>query len=182
MVGTIAFPKPARVMGTVRRVRRSKAANAARRQQFLLDLVQNMLGPGCRRQRVRQAQSQYLVGTDRGVALLPINYIEEASRFFIPEHGPETRLSAVRQLAVFLLRGRILQCQSEVLHDPECVVPERLNLYRHAPSRSYRAVADLRIHPGELGPGLAAIQEAKLIHVNAEPRAAEVPVNDTLAD
>ena len=61
---------------------------------------------------------------------------------------------------------------------PERVVPERLDLNRLAVARCNRPIADPRVHPGQLRPGIARCEQAVRIHVNTEARAAYVPADD----
>src|ERR1043165_1199398 len=97
---------------------------------------------------MREADGEDLVWTNGGVPALAINHIVKTTGLRIPEQFIKTRPRQLCAVSVLSLPLRLAKLCSQLFHDAQGVVPERLNLYGQSPSRRHDPIANLRVHPG----------------------------------
>src|SRR3989442_1126948 len=158
VVGAVARARVAAVVALVLRVPGSQAAQAVRREE--------MPGAGVDdpplallRERARGERHREDLVRSEGVVVSagPVDHVETAPGGFVPE-PLEPRL---RPRGQRLPRPRRLsEPAGEPGHRDERVVPEGVDLDRFADPRRHHPVAHLRVHPGELDPGLARREQA----------------------
>src|ERR1700693_5384027 len=132
--------------------------------------------------RVRKAYRENLIGPNGGVGRAAIHDVVEVSALLVPEKSVEAQLSEGGHGAIALLVGLIAKGTSEILHDAERVVPERLNLNGLAATRGHDPIPDFGIHPGQLHPGLTRVQQAAAVNLDAITGTADMPGNDVGED
>src|ERR1700757_212641 len=134
--------------------------------------------PFRRQHAVRKADCEYLIRTDRWVWWSAVGDIVEAPGLLIPEEAVEAPAGDVSHIAVPPCAGLVAKPLSQVIHDAEGVVPQRLNLNRLSPPRCHHPIPDLCVHPGKLPPLLAGVEQAAGVYLNAITCPAYVPIDD----
>src|SRR3974390_608448 len=124
---------------------------------------------------MRQADGEYLIGTNGYIRRRTVGYVIKASRLAVPEQTVEAPTGHRRHVAITLLTCCIIKPLRQIFHNAKCVVPESLNLHGFASARSHDPVANLGIHPGKLHPLLARRKQAAGIYFDSVPSAASVP-------
>src|SRR5437868_11634 len=102
----------------------------------------------------------------------------EAAFRLVPEELIKGFVEQRGEVAITVAIGLVAQARGEVLHDFECVEPQRLNLYRLSYARGDDPIANLGVHPSELDSGFAGIKQAVLQDANVVASAAQVRIND----
>src|SRR5687767_7160990 len=99
---------------------------------------------------MRQRYSQNLIWTHGRILFVPGNRVVQATRLFIPKDLVEATRCTRRKASILFGGAALPRTASEVLHDPEGVVPKCLNFDRLSVSRCHHPVSNFRIHPREL--------------------------------
>src|SRR2546426_5461145 len=131
---------------------------------------------------MRQAYCEYLIRTDTSVRWSAVNNVIQIAALLIPQQAIEAPFRESNHAVVSLPRGFITQTSSNVLHNANRVVPERLNFHRLAASWRNNPLANLRVHPGQLHAWLARVEQTSRIELYAEARSASMPGNDVVED
>src|SRR5215831_8143194 len=113
---------------------------------------------------MRQADGEYLIGTNGCIRRRTVGYVIKASRLVVPKQTVEAPTGHGRHVAITLLTCFVAKLSREIFHDAKRVVPKSLNLDRLAAARSHDPVANLGIHPGKLHSLLARRKQATGVH------------------
>jgi hypothetical protein len=126
---------------------------------------------------VGQRHGEKLVGTQAEVvAVGAVQHVVAVAHLRVPETA-EARLRLRRQRLVD--RFVLAKLARKVGHNAQRAVPERVDLHRLAGARRDHPVVHFGVHPGELHPFLAGVEQAVLgVHVDVVARAAPVPVDN----
>src|SRR5207248_8553479 len=116
------------------------------REQLLLDGANHRLALLRVEQRERKREREELVRAERRISY----DVVEMSALRVPERLLEGGADAVRIRRVHGRSLRIAQLATPERHQAERVVPEGIDLDGLAVPRRDHAVADARVHPGEL--------------------------------
>src|SRR5438067_796342 len=103
---------------------------------------------------MRQTNGKDLIWADSRVRRPAIHYVIQAFSALIPEQLVETPVRERSHVAVTFASRFIAKSLCQIFHDPERVVPQRLDLHWLPGSRSDHPVANFGVHPGKLHAGL----------------------------
>ena len=178
MIGRVAAAQVAFVTPAIARVERRQGAQAVGSEQVFLHPLQNRRALSLVEHRMRQAGGEDLVGADRAVANVAAHDVVETLFVIVPKHAAERFFGEGAALGIVRLALGVAESGGQVAHHAQGVVPKRLHLHRFPAARGDDEVADLGVHPGQLGAFLAAFEKPVGAGVDTEQRAALVPGDD----
>src|SRR5712691_9271970 len=108
--------------------------------------------------RMRQAHSKDLIRTNAGVRRPAVDNVIQVTALFIPQQAIEAPLGEGGHAVVALPPWFVTDAPSKLLHDADCVVPERLDFDRLAAARRHNPIANLCVHPRQLNASLTGIE------------------------
>ena len=164
-------------------VARTQRAQAKRCPQLTQADIDDRAALRRGQQWVTEGNGKDLIRTQAGVILSigRVDDVVEIAAGCIPETPIELLGVGIRAVAVVTRHCRFVETLSEAGHDAQRMLPQRIDLDRLADARRDDLGADLGVHPGQLHPIDAGLQQPVLwINLDVVARAAFVPRDDVL--
>ena len=188
MVARVAFGRTAAVAADVGRIGGRQAAQTVRGPEPAAAHVDHGFGLGVHQQGERQGYREDLIGSEsvvataavgRRLALRAVDHVVEVAACGVPEPPTEAVGGLFGRGAVAGAGLRRAETMGQVGQHAQGIVPQGVDFDRFADARRDHPVAHLGVHPGELNPRLAGVQQAVVrVDANGVARPAPVPVDD----
>ena len=167
MVGRVTAGRAAVVPSPVVQVVRGQGAQPEGREQFVAHAFHHLGLIVFRQHGMGQGHRENLVGphTDVELAVLP-DVAKVASAAVNPEALEKCRAHVAQN---HVARQRFLaKARCKLIRKGQGIVPEGIDFNGAALPWRHGGIVGLRVHPGELGVGVACVQQAFGVHMNVQ--------------